>query len=616
MFKCLRPCFALLFAPCVVAGKHHQKLQIFILAGQSNMVGHAHCMTIPALLEASKPEIKDLAAWVFKKDAMMSSDIIRNLIATQMKRDEISRTLRSMKTKPPADRSLVQASLTELETQYESQMRGIKETFVVSDKVHITSIADGHRRFGALSVGYGANGDKIGPEFGFGLSLARQLDAPILIIKTSWGGKSLHYDFRPPSAGPYRLSDQEKGANNSSDISKNAGLSWMMMHETVHEVLKDLKKHHPAYDADIGYHMAGFVWFQGFNDQFSPAFRDAYRDNMVHFIKDVRKEYRSPKMPFVLGVLGTDMTKENVAKNAISMAQREVGALPAFGGNLLTVESYKVYDLAARKVFDSGWAEHFAEWCVVGSDRPYHYLGSGTFFVRLGDAFANAMMSLLVNQDRSLTINISVKDGETIAFLGDSITAAGSQPGGYCRLLLDALKEQDVQAKSIFAGVGGHKSDQMLARLEKDVLHFQPDWMVLSCGVNDVWHGKRGVDLASYKRNISEIVNRAQAAGVKVMILTSTMITEDQGNALNQQLLPYNAFLRTLAVETHCLLADLNADMQAALKTFPNDAPKGKQLTSDGVHMNRAGNIMMARGVARAFGLNHHLFDQTLKSKQ
>ena len=209
---------------------------------------------------------------------------------------------------------------------------------------------------------------------------------------------------------------------------------------------------------------------------------------------------------------------------------------------------------------------------------------------------------------------ISVKNGQKIAFLGDSITAAGRRPGGYCQLVLSALKDQGIEATPVFAGISGHKSNQMLARLEKDVLRHKPDWMTLSCGVNDVWHGPRGVDLKSYKKNITEIVKHAQAAGVKVVLLTSTMIREDQSNDLNQKLLPYNEFIKELAKEKKCLLADLNADMQAALKTFPPDAPKGKQLTSDGVHMNKAGNIMMARGVAKAFGLTNQHLDKSAKN--
>lgn len=197
-----------------------------------------------------------------------------------------------------------------------------------------------------------------------------------------------------------------------------------------------------------------------------------------------------------------------------------------------------------------------------------------------------------------------IESGRKIAFLGDSITAQGAKAGGYCQLVLAGLKQQGIEAEGIFAGISGHKSNQMLARLDKDVLSRKPDWMTLSCGVNDVWHGPNGVKLEDYKTNITAIVDQAQAAGLKVMILTATMIKEDQENELNQQLLPYNAFLRELAAAKGCLLADLNADMQEALKQFPADAAAGNRLTRDGVHMNPYGNIMMAKSILKAFGMS------------
>ena len=375
-----------------------KKLQVFLLAGQSNMVGHSYYITIPTLLTAKEPEVRELARLVFKKDAKISRAAVEDLIATRIKRDNINKDLRAKKIEGADKIAAAQAEVKKLQAQVDAKMEKIKDTFVISKKVYITSIADGNRGSGPLTVGYGGNRDKIGPEFGFGLTMAQEMDAPILIIKTSWGGKSLNYNFRPPSAGPYELNEKEQAAKNAADIKKNASLNWRMMNEAVHNVLKDLKKYHPAYDASVGYDIAGFVWFQGFNDQFSDEFRDNYRDNMIHFVKDVRKEYQTPKMPFVIGVLGTNMTKEGVDKNAVSVAQREAAAAPEFKGTVASVESYKVYDLEARKVYDSGWAKHFAEWCVVGSDRPYHYLGSGKFFVRLGDAFAKSMIDLIQKQ--------------------------------------------------------------------------------------------------------------------------------------------------------------------------------------------------------------------------
>lgn len=199
-----------------------------------------------------------------------------------------------------------------------------------------------------------------------------------------------------------------------------------------------------------------------------------------------------------------------------------------------------------------------------------------------------------------------VKTGDRIAFLGDSITEGGAgHAGGYVQMVVSGLAANDIQVEMIPAGISGHKSDQMLERLHRDVLDKKPTWMTLSCGVNDVWHGANGIPLEAYRKNITSIVDQAQGAGVQVMILTSTMIGEDAQDANNLRLDAYNDFLRSLAAEKKCLLADLNADMQAAIQPA---AAGGKQielqLTYDGVHMGPLGNRLMARGILRAFGLN------------
>jgi alpha-galactosidase len=276
-----------------------------------------------------------------------------------------------------------------------------------------------------------------------------------LIIKTSWGGKSLHYNFRPPSATDFKstkayteakasaekfLLRYEEAVKNFPENKKkyaadlaayeekikvadgkakkklrkprkprqpkkpkpfnmdDAGVNYRMMNEKVSEVLGNLKKHHPDYNEKAGYEIAGFVWFQGFNDKFNPEYHGNYTENMKLFIQDVRKEYKAPDMPFIIGVLGTSQTEEKVAQNAVSVAQREVAKAPEFKGNVLAVESYTEYALDSLKVYNSGWADHYCQWDTVGSDRPYHYLGSGKFFVRFGDALATAMVELIIKQ--------------------------------------------------------------------------------------------------------------------------------------------------------------------------------------------------------------------------
>lgn len=376
-----------------------KKLQVFILAGQSNMVGHANYITLPSMLTAKEPGVKELAKLVFKEGAL-APGAAREQLETRMQRDKLSEDLRAKKIAQPDEIAAAQDEIKKLQAEYDEKSKNIKEAFTVSKRVYITSIADGHQRSGPLTVGYGGSPDKLGPELGFGLSLEQKLDAPILLIKTSWGGKSLNYDFRPPSAGPYELSKEEAAKPDAQKIQENAGLNYRMMNTAVHEVLKDLKKHHPDYDADAGFEMAGFVWFQGFNDQFSPAFRDNYKQNMIHFVKDVRKEYQVPNLPFVIGVMGTGVTKEEVDKNAVSVGQREAAAAPEFKDNVVSVESYPFFALDALEIFKKDWTKHLLEFSLVGSDRPYHYMGSGKFFVRFGDALATAMADLKNKQQQ------------------------------------------------------------------------------------------------------------------------------------------------------------------------------------------------------------------------
>ena len=381
-------------SPAVAA----EKLKIFILAGQSNTVGHANPHTIATLYQSGDPRDEALAKMVFKEGSGLSKAKLDAQLVEARKLDELSGGISFDKVKKMEDgpeKKALEARVKKHKDAHEAYKSKVTSACVVSDRVYINSIADGSKKSGKLGVGYGGGGKKLGPEFGFGLSMAQKIEGPILLIKTSWGGKSINYNFRPPSAGPYELNDKEKNGGKSDEIKKNAGLNYRMMNESIRKVLGNLKENHPAYDAEAGYEIAGFVWFQGYNDQFSDEFRDNYKDNMICFIKDVRKEYKVPKMPFVIGVLGTGRTAEKVGENAVSLGQREAAKAPEFKGNVMSVESFNDYSNFSHEIFSKGWPEHYHEWDTVGSDRPYHYLGSGTFFVRLGDSFANAIAELM-----------------------------------------------------------------------------------------------------------------------------------------------------------------------------------------------------------------------------
>ncbi len=192
-----------------------------------------------------------------------------------------------------------------------------------------------------------------------------------------------------------------------------------------------------------------------------------------------------------------------------------------------------------------------------------------------------------------------VKDGDTIVFLGDSITQAATEPLGYITLFKLACDVNGYEVKVVNAGISGHRSNDMLARLQRDVIDRHPTWVSISCGVNDVWHGERGVPLPDYKKNMTEIVERCQAAGIKVLLLTATPIFENPKSSENQKLADYNEFLHELAKTKKLVLCDLN---RAFMSVYVKKLTDSNVLTTDGVHMNPRGNRLMAREIFRALG--------------
>jgi hypothetical protein len=109
--------------------------------------------------------------------------------------------------------------------------------------------------------------------------------------------------------------------------------------------------------------------------------------------------------------------------------------------------------------------------------------------------------------------------------------------------------------------------------------------------------------LRNIKTNVIAILDRAQQASVKVIILTATQIGLPVTNAENVELATYNAFLRETAKARNLPLADVNTAMVVEQVSFEKAGIK-RALTTDSVHMNIYGDIVMARGVLAAFGLS------------
>jgi hypothetical protein len=263
------------------------------------------------------------------------------------------------------------------------EMRNPDGTPRVCDKVwmsYLTGPYDGSANgegLGKLTAGFGERGNqptkigrKIGPEFTFGIYMEKELKEPILIIKTAWGGRSLNTEFRPPSAGQYKLPKEvqdrwDKNPQGAHGIPKMedrkkwqedkdaaSGVFYRMMIEHVQRVLADPKRVCPEYDQKAGFELAGFVWLQGFNDlvdgqTYPNGNYEEYSRLLSHFIRDVRKDLSAPKMPFVIGVLGVDGEKNVNFRRAMAAP----ADMPEFKGNVIAVDTapFWDYDIAAAQ---------------------------------------------------------------------------------------------------------------------------------------------------------------------------------------------------------------------------------------------------------------------------
>ena len=284
------------------------------------------------------------------------------------------------------------------------------DAWVVRDDVFITyPTKRGGGQHGGLTVGYGTKGeDSIGPEFGFGHTVGQAIDDPVVLVKVAWGGKSLAFDFRPPSAGlpnddelQRRLTRAQKQNPQAkqSDITDACGLFYRQLVQETRQALADLDTTFPELkgrDVEI----AGIVWHQGFNDKINRTlsanrFVD-YTKWLAMFIKDLRRELNAPQAPFVIGELSTGGIPN---RGEFQAAQKATADLPEFTGNVAFVPTAEFYDTRAHELFTKqywkGTPEQKAEWQKVGNDRPYHYLGSGKTYYLKGQAFGRAMLKMM-----------------------------------------------------------------------------------------------------------------------------------------------------------------------------------------------------------------------------
>ena len=260
-------------------------------------------------------------------------------------------------------------------------------------------------RSGSLRPGFGASEMKMGPEVGFGWVMGEYMDEQVLLIKTCWGGRSIRRDFLPPGAEMPPAEQLERELENARKRNPNAtiedikslyGKAYRDMIRHVQDVLGKLDQHFPGYDVRRGYKLCGFVFFQGWNDLVDGEQKAekyaGYTARLGQLVRDIRKDLNAPGLPVVIGELGVGGQRGD-----FQAAQAAVAELPDLMGTVKLVKTVEFWEPDVERMANSGgWkGPDWVKFYNVGSEMGYHYLGSARIYYRMGKAFAEGMIELL-----------------------------------------------------------------------------------------------------------------------------------------------------------------------------------------------------------------------------
>jgi hypothetical protein len=220
-----------------------------------------------------------------------------------------------------------------------------------------------------LTIGKSAARNAIGPEIGFGWAVGDYLDDPVLLIKFGPGGTSLAGPWRPPSSG--KAGQKERGPG--------VGDQYDGMIAGVKKQLANLATDFPEL-AGKGYEIVGFGWHQGWQDGCSMSDTLEYKQNMVNFIGDVRRDLGVPHLPFVIGGSGFAGWEQKVDRRLMIMAAQQAAASrPEFKDTVRYVETrgfYRAENVSPHKF-------------------RYHWNGNAETYYLIGDGMGKAMIELL-----------------------------------------------------------------------------------------------------------------------------------------------------------------------------------------------------------------------------
>ena len=230
------------------------------------------------------------------------------------------------------------------------------------------------------------SGRHIGSEIGIGHYVGNAVDAPVMLLKSCIGNRSLGWDLLPPGSEPYEYEGKTQPGyrgtpNNPQGNGEKVVGEWYAGKQydddidSAKQVLANLSNYYPGAK---NYEVAGFFFWQGAKDGGSAANSDRYEKNLVQFIKALRKEFNVPNAPFVVATMGQGVKGSGGNTGKITDAQLAVDGKSAkyneFKGNVATF---------------------YANPVSMGGSANGHYSGNAETYMNVGEGMGRAMAELL-----------------------------------------------------------------------------------------------------------------------------------------------------------------------------------------------------------------------------
>ncbi len=215
---------------------------------------------------------------------------------------------------------------------------------------------------------------------------------------------------------------------------------------------------------------------------------------------------------------------------------------------------------------------------------------------------------------------MKIKNGQTIVFLGDSITKA-NLGSNYITALDRLFAKHSINGDFQFVNAGrdGDMVDDLINRLESDVLTYNPDWVVTLVGINDVFYESilmAKLSMSSplrkpsaqqhmvehFRENYSSLIGELKVEVKNLVICTTTAVEGGMSQGIKEKLALINDTIRALADEKDCELVDLSLTFKDHLEELRKENPRKEfLLTADGVHLNKHGAHLVAERLFEFF---------------